>query len=186
MSFLYPLRFRAAAQVVKMHEGGFVNHPSDPGGATNWGVSLRYLRGVDASLFAGLDLDFDDDGDVDADDIRAMPWETAQEIYHKGWWLKYGYDRLLPPMDVKVFDTAVNMGPRQAHRLLQQSCNELGASLVVDGVLGPKTVATANGMNNRPLLQTYRFMQAQFYRNLAADRPKLAVFLNGWLRRAAA
>lgn len=178
-------RFLDRVEVILDHEGALADNKNDPGGITHWGVSLRYLLSERPEFFAGIDLDLDDDGDIDADDVRAMPRSTAIEIYRRNWWERYGYHRLLPPMDLKVFDTSVNTGPGRAHRLLQQSCNDLGAMLVVDGQLGPKSIAAANALNNRPLLDTFRRRQAQFYRDLAASDPRLRGFLGGWLRRAA-
>ena len=179
-------RFLENIPVILKHEGGLADHKKDPGGVTNWGVSLRYLLSEKPSAFAGIDLDIDNDGDVDADDVRAMPQATAIEIYRRGWWERYGYSRLLPPMDLKVFDTSINAGPGRAHRLLQEALNSLGTALVVDGSLGPKTIAAANALNNKPLLEAYRAQQAQFYRDLVASNPaQFGGFLLGWLRRAA-
>jgi lysozyme family protein len=179
-------RFHDAVDDVLKHEGGFVNHPADPGGATNWGVSLRFLLSERPELFAGIALDQDRDGDVDAEDVRDMPRETAIEIYRRCWWDRYGYHRLAVGVGEKVFDMSVNMGPGQAHRILQQSINDCGGTVAVDGALGPLTVAAANAIDAQRLLSRIRVRQAGFYRALVDQNARLSVFLRGWLNRAAA
>lgn len=178
-------RFHDAVDEVLKREGGYVNNSSDPGGATNWGVSLRFLMSEKPALFSGITLDQDHDGDVDAEDVRYMPRETAVEIYRRCWWDKFGYDRLASGVGEKVFDMSVNMGPGQAHRLLQQSINDCGGTVTVDGALGPMTVAAANAIPAQRLLERIRIRQAVFYRSLVDQNVKLSVFLRGWLARAA-
>jgi lysozyme family protein len=179
-------RFHDAVDEVLRREGGFVNNSADPGGATNWGVSIRFLLSEKPDLFSGISLDTDNDGDIDAEDIQDMTRETAVEIYRRCWWDRYGYARLAPGIGEKVFDMSVNAGPGQAHRILQQSINDCGGMVTVDGKLGPITVAAANAINHQRLLERIRNRQAGFYRSLVAQNAKLSVFLKGWLNRAAA
>lgn len=167
--------FPTAIEVVLAHEGGFVNDPDDPGGATNWGVSLRWLAKQDPEIG-----DFDQDGDVDADDIRVMTREQAIMIYREYWWKKQGYDRIYHRgVAIKVFDLAVNMGPRQCHKLLQRSLQACGGHVVEDGILGPRTFAALEAANPFELLGALKANAGCFYRSL--NRPK---YLAGWLRRA--
>lgn len=171
--------FNEAIEVVLRHEGGFVDHPADPGGATNWGISLRFL------VREGIDLDLDGDGKLDAEDIRRMPRETAIEIYRERIWDRFGYDRIVDQaLATKVFDLAVNMGATQAHKCLQRACRAAGTAIADDGILGPVTLAAANGLPAATVLAALRSEAAGFYRLLAATRPSAAVFLTGWLRRA--
>jgi lysozyme family protein len=174
-----------AADNVLRKEGGHVSHAADPGGATNWGMSLRFLLSEKPEFFAGITLDQDKDGDIDAEDVRAMPREAAVEILRR-WWRRYGYARLAVGVGEKTFDMSVNMGPGQAHRLLQRAINDCSGSVVVDGVLGPRTVAAANAINPQRLLSQICTRQADFYQALVKQNPQLRVFLRGWLNRAAA
>lgn len=178
-------KFEEALGTILKHEGGFVDHPADPGGATNYGVSLRYLRSL-----GDVVGDFDDDGDVDAEDIRKMSEEDARGIYRQRWWDRYKYGLITDQrLATKVFDMAVNMGARQAHRLLQRALNSLrvrtgGPALLVDGDLGPKTLATANAAPANLLHGELQKRQAEFYGSLVRARPSRAAFLKGWLNRA--
>jgi len=170
-----------AYTVLAHHEGGFVDHSSDPGGATNYGVSLRFLRQE------GIDID--NDGDIDADDIRAITPEKSKTIYKKYFWLPAQCDKIRSQLiATKVFDMAVNMGQRQAYKLVQRAINTLQSSqdLVVDGIVGPSTISAINSLEKTDyeLIIHIRVEQAQFYLGLIESKPELADFQLGWLRRA--
>jgi lysozyme family protein len=177
--------FNKAIITVLKHEGGFCNDPDDPGGATSYGISLRFLlkRG---SLKLG---DIDGDGDIDIDDIREMSLEDAKNIYYKEWWQKYRYGQIdHQELATKIFDFSVNMGSRQAHKLLQRALRACGMPVKDDGILGARSRAairlvTESGRGDA-LLCALRSEAAGFYRLLAATKRKLAKFLNGWLSRA--
>jgi len=171
-----PTPFAAAADFVLAHEGGFVNHPADPGGATNYGLSLRFLRQV------GVDVD--QDGDVDVEDVRLLTREQAVDLLRVHFWTPGGYDALPDAVAVKLLDLAYNTGPRQAHRLLQRALRAAGRELVDDGVLGPKTRAAAQQVAPEVTRAALCSEAAGFYRLLAEQRALLGVFLAGWLRRA--
>ena len=132
--------FMQAVETVLAHEGGFADDPADPGGATNWGVSLRFLL-AQGALDGPAEYDFDGDGDVDAEDVRAMTRADAIEIYRRHFWDKYDYGRLPSGIGAKVFDLAITMGGAQAHRLLQRACRACGEHVDADGILGPVTRA---------------------------------------------
>ncbi len=177
-------RFNLAIDTVLEHEGGYVNDPDDPGGATNFGISLRYLRKA-GELDGELIGDIDADGDVDIDDIRAMSREDAEHIYKVMWWDRHRYARIRDQaLATKVFDLAVNMGARQAHRLLQRACRAAGRPLVEDGIIGRNTLAAVNGLDAEVLLAALRSEAAGFYRVLIARDPVRKKWETGWLRRA--
>jgi lysozyme family protein len=178
-------RFQYAVDVLLKHEGGFSNDKADPGGATMYGVSLRYLK------IAGIDINLD--GKIDISDIMALDKAHAIEIYRKNWWDKYGYEKIDDLLvATKVFDLAVNMGAPQAHKLVQRASNTLSSFieevLVVDGVLGKKSIDALNELwrigKNDELLLAIKKQASQFYSNLVESKPELAGFLKGWLRRA--
>ena len=173
--------FNKAVTNVLKHEGGFSNHDADPGGATNFGISLRWLKSQ------GLYGDLDDDGDVDINDILALDIESASRIYRDKWWNKYFYDRIMDcTIAIKVFDMSVNMGGSRSHKILQHSLNYLGAKLNIDGVIGPLTITAINTEDPHLLVTEIRLEQKRFYLSLIARKPSMSVFKNGWLRRAEA
>ncbi|MGK2740554.1 glycoside hydrolase family 108 protein [Tepidicaulis sp. LMO-SS28] len=177
--------FSTAIQTVLEHEGGYVNDPDDPGGATNWGISLRFLRQVSEMTGADFfDFDIDRSGEIDPRDIQLLTREDAVAIYREHWWDKYRYEDLPPAIGVKVFDLSVNMGAVQAHKLLQRACRAVGQHLIEDGILGPRTRAAVQAADSYELRAALRSEAAGFYRSLVASRPVLKKYLKGWLRRA--
>jgi lysozyme family protein len=177
--------FEQAVKVVLKHEGGWVNDPTDPGGATNWGISLRYLKTVgDRDGDGHLDGDIDNDGDVDWQDIKLMTVDQAKAFYKAGWWDANRYFDFAQPVATKIFDTAVNTGSKRAHMLAQKACNHLGFKLRVDGELGPASRQAIRALDPIALLKELRQQQADFYEDLIAAKPKFKKYRMGWLRRA--
>lgn len=160
-------------------EGGLAEHPADPGGITNFGISLRYAQGAPPGL-----LDMNGDGVVDARDIRQMTREAAVAVYRADWWEALRLAELPPAVAVQMLDSAVNIGRRQAVRELQGACILHGEPLVVDGLLGPKTRAAAGRIGDA-LLPTLKAQVGGFYRMLVAKRPQFGVFAAGWSNRVA-
>jgi lysozyme family protein len=180
--------FDKAILITLKHEGGFVNDPVDPGGATNWGMSIRFLKGAGDSDGDGFDDgDLDHDGDIDVDDIENMTVEQARKLYRIHFWDKYGYDKISDfTVAARCFDMTVNMGAKQTGKIVQRALNNLGNSLKVDGAIGKNTFATINCTDPEMLMSEIRQEHAQFYLNLIAAKPKFAKYKKGWLRRAAA
>lgn len=176
--------FDAAFPVILRHEGGFVNHPNDPGGATNYGISLRWLKSIgDFDGDGILDGDLDNDGDVDVDDIRLLTPVMAGNFCRIHWWDKNKYFLIYDQnVATKVLDFAFVMGDRQAHKLLQRALRAFDKRLIDDGILGQKSIAAINTTNPQCLLASYQCMGEGFFRQIAL-KPKLAGFLDGWLNR---
>ena len=176
--------FEKAIEIILQHEvgpkwrtGGYVNHPSDPGGATKYGISLRWLE--------SKGIDIDGDGDVDIDDILALSQDASEQLYFEHFWLPPYRTLRDHYVATKVFDMAVNMGHDRAHKLAQQACNRLGSELLVDGDLGPLSCAELDRYDASEMLHALCEVQAAFYTDLTERKPKMRVFLKGWLRRAA-
>lgn len=177
--------FEKAIGLLLQHEGGCVNNPNDPGGVTNYGVSLRFLQ--EQPLTVG---DFDHDGDVDAEDIKNMSVEDAKTVYRTVWWDKYRYGMINDQtIATKVFDLSVNMGAKRAHMLLQEAMNKaFSLRLTVDGLIGNATFSTLNAIHDgdqeQTLITAYCNEAFGFYQRLIAAKPSLKVFENGWKNRA--
>jgi lysozyme family protein len=162
----------------------FTNDISDPGGATKYGISLRFLKRI-------TEGDIDHDGDIDADDVKDLSWSGAKYIYEKHFWHP-SFENLHPQIASKLFDMRVNMGPVQATKIIQATHNELEQFLKdnernhikdileVDGVMGPRTLRACT---RDELLKPLIYQAAQFYFNLADKRPESRKYLLGWLRR---
>jgi lysozyme family protein len=165
--------FEPAVEVVLEHEGGFTAGLHDPGGATKYGISLRFLSGL------GIRVDYDRDGDVDASDVRAMPRQDAVNLYRVTWWDPGGFEAIVDQDSAtKAFDTAVNMGARQANRLMLRAVGLPDAIpwLPVDAI---------NRMDGLRFLHAFGDELARFYHQVVARRPEAERFLAGWLARAA-
>lgn len=211
-------RFETAHAFTARWEGGLTDHPADPGGLTNYGISLRWVEDLarqareeclrqrrccdgcsvartPACGFSELDMDMD--GDVDADDIRACTRAQAAALFKKHFWDRLGCAVLPLPLAVVLYDGAVNMGAARSARQLQQGMNAVGegqldrfAAIAEDGVSGPRTAELAEALEAAnqhwfAARQVLRLRDA-FYRNLAARRPSMKVFLAGWRNRVKA
>ena len=132
-----------AAEIVR-REGGYVNDPDDPGGATKHGVTLKTLQ--------GLKTDLTGDGRVDVADVKALTPAQAAEIYIRHYYRAPKIDLLPEPLQASVFDMQVNAGAN-AVRILQRLMAAFGLPLEDDGVIGPvtaRTVAQRHGRGPRP------------------------------------
>lgn len=169
--------FNRAIRVILKHEGGLVNNPADPGGLTNFGITIGFIR--------DRNVDVNGDGIVDDDDIIGMTEDEAIEIYKEYVWDVGHYDNINDYwIAAKIFDMDVNMGENRAGCIAQQACNALGAKLKVDGDLGPKSFEAINSMDPTEMLEKLKQKQKDFYHDLVDRKPKLGVFLKGWIKRA--
>ena len=183
--------FTQALDKVLKHEGGYNETKGDRGGATNFGVSLKFLsQNGDINGDGVLDFDIDGDNEITAEDIQQLKREDAERIYYELFWKPNRYDQIrYPAIAIKVFDLAVNMGWRQANKILQRAMNAvMGQNFVaVDGVIGPKTLDALNSLNvtNGAMVMPVLVAEAAaYYRLIIALNPVLKKFENGWMNRA--
>lgn len=155
-------------------EGKFSLHPHDRGGTTNFGVTQTVY-----SEYLGRP--------ASVEEVRLMPRAHAVRIYRSRYWDKPGIGRLPEALQAVVFDMAVNMGPKTAIRLLQQTLNGLGRAVATDGVIGKITSGVAAravaDLGAGAVVNAVCDRRAQYYRNIVARDPSQAVFERGWLRR---
>lgn len=157
-------------------EGGFVNDPADPGGATNKGITLRTF-GTCANQLLGIQPTLEN--------LKALTNEQAGRIYKALYWDKVKGDEIdQQELANIVFDFYVNAGAN-ATKLLQTVLNALGAnpSLTVDGLIGPGTVQALQGADQKEVYRRYKQGRIDYYQGLAAKQPSLEKFLRGWLNR---
>lgn len=162
-------------------EGGYCNHPNDPGGATKYGVSLRWLKSLPI-----IDADINGDGAITIEDVKALTPEQAAELFRQKFWLPYHCDELPTKTATVYYDTVVNTGPAQAARIMQRGYNACrpDTPLKVDGIAGPLTRASMKAMQDNPsYLKACIDAREHFYKMLVAGNSKFKPFLKGWLNR---
>lgn len=137
------------------HEGGYVNHPSDPGGETNFGISRRAYPG---------------------EDIQGMTLERAKVIYQRDYWWKAGCDVVPDAVKFDLFDMAVNSGVNPAIRTLQKT-----VGVDNDGIIGPKTMQAIGSMNPVRFVARFNGHRLQLLSTLA----NWPAFGRGWANRIA-
>ena len=153
--------FDAALKAILHHEGNFVNHPKDPGGMTNLGVTKRVWE-----EWVGHE--------VDEKAMRGLTPEKVGPMYKAKYWDKIKGDDLPTGVDYAVFDAAINSGPGRAAKWLQEC---VGA--VPDGAIGPGTLGKVAEADPAELLSKYQARRLAFMQSL----PTWDTFGKGWGRR---
>ncbi len=148
-------------------EGGFVNDPRDPGGATNMGVTLATLRV------------WRDDPHLGVTDVRALTRDMVTSIYGADYWNKLRCDALPSGLDLMVFDFAVTSGTLRSAKMLQGVLGLVGSA--VDGSIGPDTLHRAQTCTCADVVPRLGDLHAAYYRGLSTFH----VFGAGWLARTA-
>lgn len=166
MSARSDLAIRATLQ---RETGKFTDDPDDAGGATRWGITLNVYR------------EFYPNATVN--DIRNLTLQAARLIYFRKYWMPL-YEKLDQRVADKIFDTAVNQGPSEAHKEAQRSCTVLGHPVDVDGDFGPDTCAAVNACDPLAFLGEYRKEELQVYQEIVQAHPEDEKFLKGWENRA--
>lgn len=155
--------FEAALKAILHHEGGYVNHPADPGGMTNLGVTKRVWE-----EWVGHE--------VSEKIMRELTPEIVGPMYKVKYWDKIKGDELPTGVDYVVFDAAVNSGPGRAAKWLQ-AC----VGVEPDGGIGPKTLAAVRAFDANQLIEDYAKRRLSFL----IDLPTWNTFGKGWGRRVA-
>ena len=161
-------RFEISLPFILANEGGYVNHPNDRGGPTNFGITQKTAR---AHGYAG--------------DMRAIPMPVVEKIYREGFWRFCNVNS--QEVATKIFDMCVNFGLSAGTRLAQRMLNIYhGAGLEVDGKFGPLTTAAMNrAAPPEAVLKGLASVSEARYRDIVFKDPSQQVFLRGWLNRAA-
>lgn len=155
--------FNRCLKLVLVHEGGWSDHPSDPGGATMKGVTLENFRR------------YVKPGATKAD-LRKITDSQIGTVYRKFYWDAVSADDLPSGLDYAVFDFAVNSGPARAAKYLQAV-----VGVVQDGKIGPATMAAVNAKDPATLINALCDRRLVFLKNLKT----WATFGKGWARRVA-
>ena len=149
--------FDECLKMLLHHEGGYVNHPSDPGGETNLGVTKKVYQEWGGTK-----------------DMKDLTVEDVAPIYKKEYWDRCKCDDLESGVDWAVFDWAVNSGTGRAAKAIQKIC---GAAQ--DGAIGPKTLALIGTQNTEYVIEEFGKIRQDFYESLKT----FDTFGKGWTRR---
>lgn len=173
------------AREIVSREGGLVNDPDDLGGLTNWGVTLGTI--------ISLGFDKNGDGAVNGKDVIALSKQDAVDIFVTHYFHKPRIGKLPRSIQSSVFDMYVNSGSN-AIKILQRLLNNMGASLKVDGALGPKTESVAfqaDRSGGVHFSDAYGIARRNYYFRIADKRPKNRKYVvrrnggkAGWIKRA--
>ena len=166
---------KAIDRVIKV-EGGYVNHPNDPGGSTNWGITQRTLD------------EYMDRLGADSFPVQFLAKYQARDIYRQRYWKPMRLSEIRhDTIAYALFDQGVNQGPRTAIRRAQFVINYAfrpDTRLVEDGLIGPKTIAAINDLGGETNFVIEYVKQSQlYYVKLARRNPGLIAFLKGWIKR---
>ena len=154
------MNFETAFDLLITHEGGFSNHPDDPGGATMYGVTEAVAR---AEGYTGA--------------MRDLTLDFAKQVYRKRYWDACRCDQMPDVLRYPLFDAAVNSGPGQAIKWLQAA-----VGVKADGAIGPVTQQAVNMAAPQPTRQKMIGNRLRFMTQLS-NWPS---FSKGWARRIAA
>lgn len=176
---------REIAEEIVAREGGFVNDPDDPGGATNHGVTIHTLR--------RLGLDVTGDRRIDVADVRALTRAQAVDIYVEHYFRRPGIAALPEAVQASVFDMYVNAG-MNAVKILQRLCTDMGFPCDPDGMVGPQTIRAAQMAYDaapQHFADAYGIARRNYYYALADARPQSRKYARrrnggkgGWITRA--
>lgn len=151
------MNFDQAFERLIAHEGGYVNHPDDPGGETNWGITKR------VALENGY-----------SDNMRYLTRDQAKNIYRSAYWNRARADQYDGAIGFQLFDAAVNHGIGNASRFLQRA-----VGVADDGVIGPLTIKAVSSMSVTDVLARFNAERLDFYTKLST----WPTFGKGWARR---
>ncbi|MEX0339718.1 MAG: holin-associated N-acetylmuramidase [Arenibacterium sp.] len=176
---------RDIAEAIVAREGGFVNDPDDPGGATNFGVTVHTMR--------RLGLDLTGDGVVDVVDVRTLTRAQAVDIFLTHYYERPRIGQMPEALRASLFDMYVNAGSN-AVRILQRLLVDMGFSVAVDGVIGPQTIAASqNAARPDPVAfrDAYGVARRNYYFRIADGRVASRKYARtraggkgGWIKRA--
>ncbi|CAN5118689.1 hypothetical protein BH11PSE10_BH11PSE10_09220 [soil metagenome] len=175
---LAPVEQRGAEQMIDdilQREGGFVNHPNDRGGPTNFGITLRTLAAWRSPL------------PVDVPDVRNLRIDEARQIYRGNYFTRPKIDQLPALIQPVMFDMSINHGPAAAIKLLQQVLNDKGRACGIDGGIGDETLRCAEAACKafgKDLVNALVAKRISLFEKIVAGDESQRVFLAGWLNRA--
>lgn len=156
-------RFDDCLAFVLAREGGYVDHPADLGGATNQGITQKT---------------YDNYRKTDKRSVQYIDEREVRDIYRAAYWIPAKCGILAVPVDLVIFDAAVNHGVSRSAKLLQEA-----VGVVVDGNIGPITIDAVKEMPPMDLAEDLIDLRRTFYQRIVDKNPSQKVFSRGWGNR---
>jgi len=173
------------AREIVGREGGFVDDPDDPGGATNFGVTIHTMQ--------RLGINLNGDAVVNKADVAALTRDQAVDIYVEHYFTRPGIAQLPAALQPSIFDMMVNAGSN-AIKILQRLLTDMGFPCLPDGAIGPQTIAAAQRAHEAApgfLADAYAIARRNYYYRIADARPASRKYARrrnggkgGWIIRA--
>ena len=157
-----PTTFDQIIDRVLAHEGGYVDDPDDPGGETKYGISKKAYPKVN---------------------IKGLTKEDAKGIYKKDYWDRYKMEKLPPELRYIYYDMVINMGIRNAGKVLQKAANSKNSKanrVKIDGMVGPATLKAVKRVEAERL----RSERVLYYARLVIRKPVQYKYWYGWFKRS--
>lgn len=167
--------FNVAVDKLIIIEGGFVNNPNDSGGATKYGISLRFFKETI-------------NPNATIDTIKNLTISEAQAIYLNFFWNKYRIGEIKDQtVAEKIFNMFVNLAPKAAAQIVQAAINSVANNIIkVDGIMGSQTIAVLNQVVPQELLAYISLKLIKHYCDIVDAKESQITFLLGWVKRALA
>jgi lysozyme family protein len=163
--FLMTNRFLDIYRIVMEYEGGYVNHPNDPGGETYKGISRRAHSNWEGWKFI--------------DQRKPVPENLVQKFYYDNYWTRLRCEEIPYPVGEYLFDFGVNAGITRAVITVQRALN----NVKVDGVLGPVTMGAIQKQKPQELMYELLRHRIRYYTTITLQNSRFQVFFLGWIRR---
>lgn len=170
------MNFDYAINIVLKHEGGYSNDLNDSGGETNFGITQKELT----KYYQQLNI---------PNNVKDLTENDAKIFYKSVYWDKEHYNSIDSiKITDKIFDLAVNLGAKQSFIITQRALCRLGITVVIDGILGNKTIGSLNKImddyTESQFLSYMRYEAILVYEMILAVHPSYEKFKDGWLIRA--
>lgn len=163
--------FDQAVKYALKNEGGYSDHKKDAGGPTNFGITQKTLSDWRSH-------------EVSADEVKNLTLDEAKQIYYKKYWLPIACDKVTQiSIAIAMFDVSVLFGTGVASVYSQKTLRNCNVEILVDGHIGPKSLAALNSIDAEPFVKTLRKLLMDRIEVVIAMNPENEVFRNGWENR---
>lgn len=173
--------FNQAIKLLFKLEGGFVDNPKDPGGATKYGISIRFL--ISEGILSSDPKEYDN---FDLNYVKSLTPDEASKIYQRDFWDNNNIGSISSQRIANmILCECVNLGTKMFVTIVQKAINAVNENnnISTDGVLGDITLKAINECDENKLIPQMKDKAILYYNYIAAKNKNLKEFLKGWLKR---